>query len=33
MIERLNTALLRDSSNLFVTALFGHLVPGRDGVR
>jgi serine phosphatase RsbU (regulator of sigma subunit) len=32
VIEHVNAALLRDSSNLFVTALFGHLCPHPEGV-
>jgi serine phosphatase RsbU (regulator of sigma subunit) len=32
VIEHVNTALLRDNSSLFVTALFGHLCPNGAGV-
>ena len=32
VIEHVNAALLRDNSNLFVTALFGHLYPHAEGV-
>jgi serine phosphatase RsbU (regulator of sigma subunit) len=32
VIEHVNTALLRDASDLFVTALFGHIAPNGAGV-
>jgi serine phosphatase RsbU (regulator of sigma subunit) len=32
VLEHVNTALMRDNSSLFVTALFGHLCPDDDGV-
>jgi serine phosphatase RsbU (regulator of sigma subunit) len=32
VVEHVNTALLRDNSSLFVTALFGHICPEGDRV-